>query len=419
MRTVLRRPDFRLLFSGLVASMIGESVLLLALAIWVKDLTGSSSAAGATILAIVAPTVLAPVIGWVVDRFRRRPFLVVANLLTAAALSPLFAVQDRDDVWIIYVVAVLYGLSFIAILAALNGLIKEVVPADLLADANGALQTVKQGLRLGGPLLGAGLYASLGGWMLAVVGAAGFIIAAAAIAAMRVAEVRPEPGELHWLGEVVAGVRQVASHPALRRMTLGVAFAVLLVGFSETIFFAYVDEGLHRPPAFVGVLVSIQGIGGLLGGLCAAWIVRRLGEIGAAALGVAAFGLPGLVLAFPNLITAVPAMILAGFGLSPAIVGFNTLMQRVTPAHLLGRTSAAAEALISAPQALSIGAGAVLVSFVDYRLLFVAMAVFVTAAAVYLWAGRGLAPPHLDVEVVAETPDADARPGPDSEAVVA
>jgi hypothetical protein len=47
------------------------------------------------------------------------------------------------------------------------------------------------------------------------------------------------------------------------------------------------------------------------------------------------------------------------------------------------------------------------------------MAVFVTAAVVYLWAGWGLAPPRLDVEVVAETPDADARPGPDSEAVVA
>ena len=42
MRTVLRRPDFRLLFGGLLASMTAESILLLALAIWVKDLTGSN-----------------------------------------------------------------------------------------------------------------------------------------------------------------------------------------------------------------------------------------------------------------------------------------------------------------------------------------------------------------------------------------
>ena len=94
-------------------------------------------------------------------------------------------------------------------------------------------------------------------------------------------------------------------------------------------------------------------------------------------------------------------------------------MQRVTPADLLGRTSAAAEALISAPQALSIGAGAVLVSVVDYRLLFVVMAVFVTAAAVYLWAGRRLALPHADAAVGADPSDTDASPGPESEAVVA
>ena len=123
MRTVLRRPDFRLLFTGLVASMVAESVLLLALAIWVKDLTGSSSLAGMTIFAVVASVVLAPLVGWFVDRYRRRPFLVVANLSVAAILTPLYAVRGRSDIWLIFLVAALYGLSFLAINAALNGLI--------------------------------------------------------------------------------------------------------------------------------------------------------------------------------------------------------------------------------------------------------------------------------------------------------
>lgn len=54
MRNVLRRQDFRRLFAGLFFSMTAESVLLLALAIWVKDLTGSDGMAGAAILAVVA-----------------------------------------------------------------------------------------------------------------------------------------------------------------------------------------------------------------------------------------------------------------------------------------------------------------------------------------------------------------------------
>src|SRR5690349_14979470 len=109
MRAVLRRPDFRLLFGGLFVSMTAESVLLLALGIWVKDLTGSDGLAGATFFALVAPTLLAPFLGFVVDRFRRRPFLVAANLFSALVLTPLFLVHDRAHIWIIYTVAALYG----------------------------------------------------------------------------------------------------------------------------------------------------------------------------------------------------------------------------------------------------------------------------------------------------------------------
>lgn len=123
MRTILRRPDFRLLFGGLLASMTAESILLLALAIWVKDLTGSNGLAGATIFAVIAPMMLAPLVGWFVDRYPRRPFFLAANVLTAALLTPLFAVRHAGDVWIVYLVAALYGLSSITLGAALSGLL--------------------------------------------------------------------------------------------------------------------------------------------------------------------------------------------------------------------------------------------------------------------------------------------------------
>jgi len=401
MRSILRRPDFRLLFGGLVASMTGESILLLALAIWVKDLTDSNGMAGATIFAIAAPMVLAPLVGWVADRFRRRPFLIAANLGIAAALTPLYAVRTADDVWIVYLVAALYGLSYLAISAALNGLIKEVVPVALLAEANGALQTVKQGLRLIGPLLGAGLYVAFGGWPLATIGAAGFVLAALAILFLRVSEDKPKPPELHWLGEATAGVKYLIRQAALRRTTVGVALAVLLVGLGESVFFAYVDDGLHRDPAFLGVLVSVQGIGGLLGGLIAARVVRGMGEIGAAAVGVILIGVTNVAFVYPSLWLAFPATVLFGLGIPLAIVGFNTLLQRVTPPAIMGRVSGATEMLIAFPQALSIGAGALLVSLVDYRILFAAMAVGITLAGWYLWVGRRLSP-----RVVVEEPAA-------------
>ncbi|SCG34035.1 MFS transporter [Micromonospora halophytica] len=393
MRTVLRHPDFRLLFGALLASMAAESILLLALAIWVKDLTGSNGLAGATIFAIIAPMTMAPLVGWVVDRYRRRPFFVAANLGTAMLLTPLFAVRDRAGVWIIYVVAGLYGLSYLTLSATLSGLIRQLVPSELLAEANGALQTVRQGLRLGGPLAGAALYATVGGWLLATLAMVGFVSAAAVVGLLRTREVEPAAATLRWPAELGVGLRHLAGEPALRRALLGYGLGSLVMGFSESLIFAYVDQGLGRDAAFVGVLVTVQGVGGLVGGLLSPAVVRRVGEVGALAAGVTFFGPAALALAWPDLRLGVLALLLAGVSLPLTMVGLNTLVQRRTPPGLLGRVTAASEALVSGPQAFSIGAGALLVGAFDYRLLFVVVGVVTTAAGAWLWRGRRLSPP--------------------------
>src|SRR6266436_2874758 len=108
MGELFRDGRFRLLFGAQVTSMAGDSILLIVLAIWMKELTGSSGLAGAVILAVAAPMLLSPLLGWAVDRVRRRPFLVFINTVSAVALVPLFAVQYRADVWIIFAVAVAY-----------------------------------------------------------------------------------------------------------------------------------------------------------------------------------------------------------------------------------------------------------------------------------------------------------------------
>jgi MFS family permease len=387
------KRDFRLVFAGLTASIFGDSVLLLALGIWTKSLTGSTSLAGLAMLAVVAPAPLAPVLGWVVDRFRRRQFLIVGNLAAAAALCPLFLVRDRGDVWLLLGVCVLYGVSFIVLDAALSGLLKELLADGELVGANGLLATVRQGLRLVGPLIGAGLFTAFGPVPMVALDAASFVLAALSVAALRLREPRPAPSRLRWRAEMARGARHVRGEPALRRAVLAVALATLMLGAIETISFAYVDQGLHRSPAFLGVLVTVQAVGGVLGGILAAPVVRRAGELAALVLGLLALSAGMAMMTLPILALAFVAMPVEGIGLPVVIVALTTLVQRRTPAPLVGRVSAVVGMLVDAPQALSIAASALLVSIVDFRLLLAGIAAVVFAVAVGLWPSRRLTAP--------------------------
>ena len=94
MRTVLRRPDFRLLFGG-SAGQHGRRVDPAARTRHLGQGPDRLRRAGrGTIFAVIAPMTLAPLVGWVVDRYPRRPFFVAANLVTALLLTPLFTVRD-------------------------------------------------------------------------------------------------------------------------------------------------------------------------------------------------------------------------------------------------------------------------------------------------------------------------------------
>jgi hypothetical protein len=240
---------------------------------------------------------------------------------------------------------------------------------------------VRQGLRLVAPIGGAGLFAALGGGAVAVLDIACLLVGAAAIGALKVQESGPQPAQLHWLGEVMAGLRHLVGPASLRRGVIGVLIVVTVLGFAETVVFAYVDEGLHRSPVFVSVIVCLQGIGGLSGGLIAARVVRQLGELGATASGVGLMGFGLLFFLYPSLALGLVGAIILGLGIPIAIVGFNTLMQRVTPAGVMGRVGAAADAMVGTPQALSIAGGAALVSVLDYRLIFLIMASGICASA--------------------------------------
>lgn len=384
MRRLLANRNARLYLSGQILSTFGDSALLLAAAIWIKVLTGSSAAAGLAFFALALGSLCAPLGGMLADRVPRRGLLIVANLVTAAMVLLLLLVRDRGQIWLIYAVMFGYGLSGSVIYPAQTALVQAIVPAELLGDANGVLQTAQQGLRLLTPLAGAGLFAVFGATPVIIGDAATFLAAIATLLAVRVREDRPARSEERWLAELTAGARHIAGTVVLRQLAITAALVVTAFGLSETVIFAVVSQGLHRPPAFIGVLVSTQGIGAIAAGVSAAALMRRLSEGLLVSLGLMSAALGYLLLIASQLPAVLAGSVLLGASLSWIIVGVMTLLQRRTPAALMGRVDAAFAVMYTIPQTMAIALGAGLILVVNYRILLAVIAAVIAAAAAYL-----------------------------------
>jgi hypothetical protein len=295
----------------------------------------------------------------------------------------LLLVHDRGDAWLIYAVAFAYGAIGTVFFPARAALLKVMLPEEMLADANGALTATREGLRIVAPLAGVGLYVLLGGGAVAVLDSATFAASVFFLSRMRVAEEKPATPEHHFAREVTAGLRHVWETLPLRQVVGGIAIALLVVGFAETLIFA-VLEALGLPPSYFAVFSTIQGVGAIAGGVTAAAVLRRVGEVRLVGTGLALFAFADLCLIVPSVPIVLVAGPIAGIGVAWAIVGFSTALQTRTPLAIQGRVSAAADLTLSIAQATSIATGALLSTVVDYRILFAVMAAVVLASAGYL-----------------------------------
>lgn len=200
-RELLRISNARVFLFGDVVSTLGDRSLWFAMAIWMKELTGSSAWAGFLIFCYITGNFFSPLGGVLADQFPRRALLVAANLLSTAIVVPIVLVHGRADIWIVYVVIFFYGVAGAVIGAAESALVPDLVPPGLLAEANGAQQTLSQGLQLVTPLIGAGLFTVVGGAVIAEIDAGTFLVAVVSLLLLRLEPARAAAVD----GEAAAG----------------------------------------------------------------------------------------------------------------------------------------------------------------------------------------------------------------------
>ena len=155
MLAILRQRNFALLWLGGLISFVGDWVLFIALPVYVYDLTGSALATGGMFIAQTAPRLLfGSIAGVFADRWDRKRTMIVANVLSAAALLLLLPVHSIADLWLVYLAAFLQASITLFFQPAESALVPTLVGEEQLVYANALTALNWELTRLIAPPLG-------------------------------------------------------------------------------------------------------------------------------------------------------------------------------------------------------------------------------------------------------------------------
>ena len=261
----LRHRDYRLFWSGLLLSVTGFQVLMVAQGWLVYRLTEKASSLGLLGLASALPTILVTPLGGVVaDRMDPRRLVMITQGVAAALtfLLGLLTFLGRIEVWHIWAVAFLGGVALGVDFPTRQALWPHLVERQDIPNAVALNSAVWQGTRIVGPSLGGVLIARWGeqaGFLLA---ALGFLAMAAVMPALRLPAI---PRTHRGMGSALAeGVRYVRGSP-LFSFLIGMSFFTSLFGLSYLFLLPVFARDILKVGAEgLGLLHAASGIGSLL-----------------------------------------------------------------------------------------------------------------------------------------------------------
>ena len=355
----LSHRDFRRLWTGTFFGTAAQWIQQATLGWVVYEVTRSPSLLGAVLGVRAIPMLLlAPVSGYVADRFDRRralalsQFLMVVISITLAALLGFNAVKT----WHLFAFSLLSGVGAVFDRTLRNTLVFSSVPRNEVANAVALNSIAFSVTRAIGP--------GVAGFLIASVGAAwnftiqGLLYVGVCLAVLSVSAPLPagdtKARASAW-ADIKEGVR-FAMHDPVARVTFitGLVPPLLLIPVFAALMPIFAADIFNAGPEGLGLMLSAVGVGGIVGGVFAAWTTRydRTGLVQTLALVV--FGAALICFALsPTVELAMVWLVVAGVAEMVHFTIHVTTLQMCAPEHMRGRMTAL---LPMFPAFISVGA---------------------------------------------------------------
>jgi MFS family permease len=352
-----RNRDFVKLWVGHTVSELGSGITSQALPITaVLVLAATPPQMG--ILAAVAdiPVLLFSLLAGVwVDRLRRRPLLIAADLGRALLLGsiPLAWALGILRLEQLFIVAGLVGVLSLFFNLAYRSYLPALVRREHLVEGNSKLTASGSVADMSGVTLGGILVQLLSGPIAILFDAVSFVCSAISVSLIRT----PEPpkaaeSQENVRQEIAEGLRLVLGDKILRALAGSSGTFSFFGNFFHALYVLYAMKELGIPPAIVGVLIGAGGVGAFVGALLVGRVTRRFG-LGATLIGTLVFEalvqVP-ILLAGDSLPVSVAILmttqLVGDVAIAIYLISEVSLRQAVVPDHLLGRANASTAFLV-------------------------------------------------------------------------
>ena len=391
-----RNQDFVRLWAAATVSTFGSLVTRVALpfmAVLVLDATPMQIAV--LTACDFAPGVLIGLVAGVwVDRLRRRPILIAADIGRALLLAsiPAAAVLDALRIEQLYVVALLAGVLTVFFEVAHLAYLPSLVGRDDLVEGNSKISAAGSVAEVGAFGIAGWLVQLLTAPFAILIDAVSFLVSALFIGLIRAPDPTPAPAAERQSvrREIVEGLRLVLGNAVLRATAASNVTMDFCSRMYGTLYSFYALEVLGFEPGVLSMIYAVGGVSSFVGAFAAGWAARRVG-VGPAmvyALLLVATGMVFTPLATGATVLGALLLIAAQLVTDPAWVVYEvnqvSLRQAITPDRLLGRLNATFRFSGLGAMLLGTFAAGVLGETVGARAVLVAGACGMVLAAAWL-----------------------------------
>jgi MFS family permease len=338
---VLRIRDFRYFFIGRTVSTVGNAFTSVALAFGILASTHSAADIGYVLACRVAVQVALLLVGgaWS-DRMPRRGVLIqsaFAAAATQAAIGVLF-LTHTGRLWNLATVAALNGAVTAFSQPASYGVLPQIVPGELLQDANALDSIVRNSTSIGGAAVAGVLVAATGaGWAL-VIDAVTFALSG--LLMTRMSRLPRTRSSTSVLADVRDGWREFTARTWVWAIVVQFTIVNMAITASFDVYAPLVSKLDYGGPAAYGAMSAAMGLGGVAGGL----VMLRyapLRPLLTATIGILV-GVPfiGFLAAGVPLGAVIGGAGVAGLGVEVFSILWVSALQRHIPPERLSRVSA-------------------------------------------------------------------------------